>query len=229
MKLKNCLFCFCLATLLWALPARATIVTVDLGPSQDAEVADGLYANGNYGSSIYLSRNPAMTSTTTTVDLSLIQFDLSSIPSGSTIQSAALKLYIGAARFYYNYAISWYRNTAAWSEATATYNTKPSADATAVSTGIPATTGYFSWDFTIITQAWLDGTYANDGVTSSSMLKFQNPIFYYLQTYSKEASDSAVRPILEVTYGAPVPIPGAALLLGAGLLRLANYRRRKKS
>jgi hypothetical protein len=27
-------------------------------------------------------------------------------------------------------------------------------------------------------------------------------------------------------YGSPVPIPGALLLLGAGLLRLAHYRRR---
>src|SRR5262245_59518500 len=57
--------------------------------------------------------------------IGLIEFDLSSIPSGSTINSATLSLYHHSNSNNQGRTYDLFRVTSAWSEATVTFNTAP--------------------------------------------------------------------------------------------------------
>jgi hypothetical protein len=93
---------------------------------------------------------------------SFVRFDISSIPAGSTIDSATLTLCAtevpAVARTY-----EVHRVTAAWVETILTWNLQPSVAATATdSATTPAAPGCMTWTVTADVQAWVDGS-ANDG------------------------------------------------------------------
>ncbi len=82
-------------------------------------------------------------------------------------------------------------------------------------------TAQYEWisiDITDIVQAWLDGTYDNNGIEISS------PGYDGYGWYWNASEASEYTPYLEVN---TVPIPGAIYLLGTGLLGLAGLKRRK--
>jgi len=91
----------------------------------------------------------------------LINFDISSIPSGANIISAKLKIY------YYDYfttdpkgrVLNLYRITSGWDEEIVTWNTQPSYDSSISSNSIvPRTFGWMTWDVTDDIQDYVDGT-----------------------------------------------------------------------
>jgi len=81
-----------------------------------------------------------------------------------------------------------------------------------------------SMDITSIVKSWLDGSYANNGIKMDILGAAPGEKFY-MRAFSLE--DGTNFATLNVETSA-VPIPGAAWLLGSGLLGLVGIRRRKK-
>ncbi|KKU09976.1 MAG: Cartilage oligomeric matrix protein [Parcubacteria group bacterium GW2011_GWA1_45_7] len=95
---------------------------------------------------------------------SLVAFDLSSIPSGSTVTSAQLEIYLDKApndlRTY-----QLYRITGTWVEGTVTWDNQPGMSALSTNSVSTGTTDdvWKEWDVTADIQAFVDGTYSNYG------------------------------------------------------------------
>jgi hypothetical protein len=137
---------------------------------------------------------------------SVVQFDISMIPQGSTITSATLSLYAstvpGSTRTYYAHRI-----TTSWAEGTVTWDSPWTtaggdyADST-VSTTTPALAGWMSWDITTDVSDFIAATYSNygwlikDGTENGSNLA---TTFYTRE----DTTDTTLCPKLAVTFTAP--------------------------
>jgi hypothetical protein len=92
----------------------------------------------------------------------LVEFDLSSIPAGSTVTSAALYLTVTTGN---NYAVQFYPITQAWTEIV-TWNTQPTYDVTSagsmtLTTSTCTRVASFS---TALVSSWINDPSGNDGV-----------------------------------------------------------------
>lgn len=130
---------------------------------------------------------------------SVLRFDLSSIPEGSTIESATLKLdqiYKATGS-----TVNVHRVTAAWTEGSATWNSVGSAFDPAVAATIDAAagSGERTADLTALVQGWVSGGSANDGV-----LLEEAPVLK-TEFRSSEEPTQATRPMLSVCYTEPNP------------------------
>jgi len=98
----------------------------------------------------------------------LIQFDLSTIPSGTSINNAVLKIYYQAYWDYPDYprTITSYRINSNWTEMGVTWDNQPAFAESYGSASIMANDswGYVSLDVTNLVQAWVNGAYSNYGV-----------------------------------------------------------------
>ena len=99
---------------------------------------------------------------------SLIKFDLSDIPSGTSINSASLNVrlygswdYPGKSR-----TITTYRIGSAWSESSVTWNISPSIGEAYGSASVAHDNvgGWYSFDVTNLVRGWVNGSYSNYGV-----------------------------------------------------------------
>ena len=129
-----------------------------------------------------------------------VRFDVSSIPAGSTVDSATLTLCAtsvpSATRTY-----GVHRVTAAWVETTITWANQPTvAGAVTAATTTPGSPGCMSWNVAPDVQLWVDGT-ANNGwrVSDATEDDAKNVTKYR----SREDGLIAERPTLDVTYTAP--------------------------
>ena len=172
--------------------------TVTLHPSDDAYIRAN-QASFNYGSgdTIYISKT-----TSGYENYGLIRFNLSSIPSGSVIISAKLRLYAESV----SYAVETlyiYRVTESWNEDSVTWDTKPSWDSTPSANITDITsTGWYEADVTEDIQAFVDGVYLNYGW----ILIPEGGDYDTVSVASKENSDSSIRPQLIVEYVEPVTV-----------------------
>ncbi len=208
-KRRACRAAFAVAAFALVLAASAQAASVTLNPTQDSYVSSS-FPDNNYNE-IYVAFGEA----TTTVFRAYLKFDVSSIPSGSTITSATLRLYRednwnDALR---NFLVS--RIASNWTETGPTWNTRPNRTATPTATGFggtPGTTGWISWtDGAILSwvQLWVDGSYANygfeirkDGTESAGEEAL-------LKCTSREGS-SAYWPELVISYTPPATPPSKA-------------------
>lgn len=135
----------------------------------------------------------------------VMHFDLSTIPDGSTINSATLYAY----RYTGNGAISGdlYRVTEEWEEATLV-NSIAHDDANPYCTDVPMgdPNGWKEFDVAELVQEWVDGDYDNYGLVYYGL----TGTGYYQRHYSKEAGSN--KPYLEVEYEY-APAPGSFDLL----------------
>jgi hypothetical protein len=148
----------------------------------------------------------------------LLRFDLSSIPAGSTINSATLGLY------YYTRGASnpvgrTYRAnrlTSGWieggwnSEPGVTWNTKDGATAwgtaggdftatDSATTTVPSAYGWMSWTVTNIAQGWVNGSYPNNGFLIKDDTEGSSN--YYADFYSQDyTTDRFFRPFIYIDY-----------------------------
>ncbi|HEX5837578.1 MAG TPA: DNRLRE domain-containing protein [Anaerolineales bacterium] len=134
----------------------------------------------------------------------LLKFDLSSIPSNATVNSATLYLHErGNKTGQITYI---YRVTSGWSESTVTWNTwsTPGGD-------FDSSNAFFSYrpeqsncmltiDLTNLVRAWLNGTYSNHGI-----LLYSTGPNHIVQYTSKEDGTSSEWPKLNVVYSTPSP------------------------
>jgi len=214
------IYIVCLIALLGAMmvmPASAT--TTNLFPSDDCFISEN--EPGSPGDTGYAFMR--VWGVPDQRNRGLIRFDLSPIPSGATIDSATLHLFLSENIGGTDKTQNVHRVTASWTESGATWNsrdtgtpwTTPGGDYVSTPTE-SASTGvldgeWVEWDVKTDVQAFVDGTYPNygwlikDEIESASSVKGAN---YYSKEYT---DDPTKRPYLEVTYteAGPAPTPSA--------------------
>lgn len=139
---------------------------------------------------------------TSQAGIGLLKWDLSSIPQGSTISSAILKITTYSA--FGGVAPEVHRATRAWTEANATWNSMSTGyDPAIVAQFAPLSVvgSYVSAtkDIAPLVQGWVSGTYANDGLALvGAPVPGRQGAFY-----SSEVSDPNFAPELTITYDLP--------------------------
>jgi hypothetical protein len=150
-NLKTQLAVFLLSTLCLLTSAYAQITP--LGDSY-TNTAD---PTTNYGSKALLDVDGSS-------QVTYIQFNLASIPSGASVSQATLKLYVNSVTTAGSFNVDYVNGT--WSESTIDYSNAPTLGTT-IAASVPLTTAdknqYILVDVTAAVQAWLDGV-ANDGI-----------------------------------------------------------------
>ncbi len=164
-------------------------------------VAD-THAQQNKGDTNYGTDTSMMVRTFATAKnaRAFVQFDVSSIPAGSTVSSATLTLCAtsvpGSTRTY-----DLHRVTASWVETTLTWNNQPGVAATLTdSSTTPAAAGCMSWTVTTDVQTWVDGT-ANNGWRAGDSVEDASRNESKFRT--RENGTASERPTLDVTYTTP--------------------------
>jgi uncharacterized repeat protein (TIGR01451 family) len=158
----------------------------------------------NYASQTYL-----WTGGLNYLENSLMQFDLSTVPVGATIDSASLRLNkIG--QYGTMGSVSAHRITAPWLESQATWNNRltgtpwstsgGSYNSTAEASLVMGANGVYNWSLTTLAQGWLNGSMANNGVL---IRQVNQAVEGGSQFDSREATTVANRPRLNVDYTIP--------------------------
>jgi hypothetical protein len=176
----------------------ATCVTFSRGGTGDIADAtiDPLSPSANYGSGAGFIVAKS--------EQALLRADISSIPAGSTVSSATLKLYAYGGGDDTN-PVNFHAALAAWSESTVTYASFAESFSAAVSGSLTGPSGrdgaYESVDLTALTQAWVAGTSPNYGVLLETVPQNKK---YGVDFASGEAGGS-LEPTFTVCYTAPNP------------------------
>lgn len=176
-------------------------------PSADASTSS-LAPTQNYGSNGYLYVHSA-------TQVTYVQFDLSTIPSGYTganIAKASLKVYLysvaGGGTFNVDYV------TSPWTEKTITFNDSPTLGGFIAASGNIAAANakdYVIIDITPAVQAWLNGTESNNGIALVGNGTF-NAGFE-----SKENTVTSHPPELDIVFAGGSAITGITTGSGSGL------------
>jgi spore coat protein A len=218
-------------------PCPATASFVATKDNTLYESASGTLSNGA-GTKLLASK-----SSTNLVRRGLLQFDLSSIPAGATIQSATLTLYNAEASN--SATLSLYRATASWGEGTSLATGTEDAgappttgDATWIHRFYPGTSwttaggdfaatasasatvvgvGSYAWTSAALAadvQAWVDNPASDFGwVVRGKESGAGNALKRF---ESRQSTDVPHRPRLDVSYFAPPPVPTGACCLPDG-------------
>jgi hypothetical protein len=194
-----------LATILFH-PIWGWTATITLTPVKDTYV-DQSTPMSQYGNSTLIDAQYPFTSTSwektkvfNSTRETLIQFDLSSIPRGTQINAAYLKLYSNYnPKFRPDAATRAYAILGSWNRTT-TWNTRPPhASSYEDSTVVKNTRQYFQWNVTALVQDWVNGTETNYGVKIRSEGGGS--------LYFSSSKSSSNKPILYIQYNAPTSMP----------------------
>ncbi len=129
---------------------------------------------------------------------SFVEFDVSSIPSGSTVNTATLTLCATKVPSSTR-TIDLHRITASWVETSLTWNNQPGVAASVTdSATTPGSPACMTWDVAADVQAWVDGT-ANEGWRAKDSVESQGTR-YITEFATRENGTPADRPILDVNY-----------------------------
>jgi hypothetical protein len=173
-------------------------------PSSDA-FTNSSTPTTNYGANVLLDVSGA-------TDISYIQFNLASIPSGSTVSHATLKLYVNAVSKAGSFNVDFVNGT--WAESTITSNLSPALGST-IDSSVAVTAAqknqYILVDVTSALQAWLSGTQPNDGIALVANGSFTASFD------SKENTTTSHPPELDVVFAGGGTITGVLTGSGSGL------------
>jgi hypothetical protein len=130
---------------------------------------------------------------------SFVMFDLTAIPSGSTVNSATLTLcYIQAAAQGTGRTHELRLVTSSWSESTTTWDTQPTLSSSVTDSAVvPASPQCLIFDVTANVQALADGA-SNWGWALSDQVIESGQ--HYVEYATREHGTSGLRPRLDVTY-----------------------------
>ncbi|MCZ6789108.1 MAG: DNRLRE domain-containing protein, partial [Chloroflexi bacterium] len=173
--------------------ANATPYSVLVAAATADAYVDEKRGTTNYGADTVLG----VKSKSSQAQRSFVQFDVSSIPGGSTISSATLTLCAtsvpAATRTYEVYQV-----TAGWVEGSVTWNSQPAVAASATaSASTPASAGCMTWTVTADVQAWVDGT-ANNGWRISDSVETNNATATFRSR--EDGAVPAEQPKLDIQY-----------------------------
>jgi len=192
--------CFPIAILLMLMPVSLTSADeVTLEPVKDAFVCDCMPGTTNpFAGNQYLAQGRI----TVCYHKSFIEWDLSSIPAGSTIDSAEFRIYCCQRSGGGSGQMVYYRLIEDWSETTVCYNNMPlyTEDGGIILPTWPAANSWHVVDVTDFVVDWFSGATDNYGLHCGSQnTSAPNDAIYY----SSRVSASSYRPRLVVTYTIP--------------------------
>ncbi len=175
----------------------------------DSQALQG-HPTTNYGinPAMRVGYDGACSGETPGIDRSLVRFDLSHIPPGTTINSASLDLYHSSSCGYsgQHLAITPYRITSDWQEEDVTWNTQPSIGSSYGSVSIAhGAWGWYSFNVTNLVRDWVNGT-GNYGI----MLRGPESTAGWRQFDTKGAGRYIYGPRLVVDLVLPPPTLAAA-------------------
>ena len=160
---------------------------------------------------------------------SLVEFNLTSIPTGATVTNAKLRIYLRSSwEFPGRYdTITAYRANGNWTESGVTWNNKPPAGAQYGSEEVPTSDwGWYELDVTNLVKRWVNGSIPNQGIllrgeeasgSNSSWRGFSTREWTYPPELTVTYSSSSV--------AAPtVHAPRDSTLPGLSILDLAGTR-----
>jgi len=127
----------------------------------------------------------------------LVKFDLSDIPSGSTVESAKLRMYLGAMTGPAAQVIGVIVLDEEWSETEVKYNNFVGIGATGPTSNVIKGSHWNAWDMVEWVQGWVDGTDDNDGVL---LLSWAPGSDFMMSFFSREQGTA---PQLLVNYDPP--------------------------
>jgi len=195
------------STILLFIPSLASATTTTIQPGvegKDAYVSTIQFPNQNYGS----TTNLAIGRGAADFMRSYLQFDLSSIPAGVTINSAVLSLYFyqcPSAPMCQNTTFYLYRVTSAWQESTITVSHQPASDGVArASTTVNMAAGWYSWNIKNLTQNWINGTTNYGVLVRGNDADPPTVTSYYSSDYG---ANPTLRPKLSIDYSGLPPTP----------------------
>jgi hypothetical protein len=173
-------------------------VDLVIQPSSADSYVDEDNATSNYGTATTMIVRSRSTNRDARV---LVQFDLTGIPVGSTVNSATLELFAtagGTNRTYDAHHI-----TGTWTETGVTWNLQPAFSASpdvSIATGT-AVNAWKIWTVAPVVQAWVNGAYSNYGFLIKDNAEEGSNIAWTFAT--KENGTAGNRPILRVNYTPP--------------------------
>jgi hypothetical protein len=161
----------------------------------------------NYGAKTLLDVDGA-------TQITYIQFNLASIPTGASVSQATLKLYVNSVAKAGSFNVDYVDGT--WSEATIDASNAPPLGNT-IAANVAITTAdknqYILINVTPAVQAWLNGSQTNDGIALAANSTF-NAIFD-----SKENTTTSHPAELDIAYaGGDGTITGVTTASGSGLM-----------
>lgn len=165
-----------------------------LNPSADS-YTDSTKATSNFGrDKTLLIRHDAYRERRNAI---FLRFDISSIPRGSSISEAALKMYLKEMTGQKTINLGVNRATSDWSETGIHSQNKPTGPGPVTNSGIAAAKGYKSFDVTEIFTGWLGDTFPNYGI----FLTYKGNKDFVAEFNSRDAIGS--QPQLVVYYTPP--------------------------
>jgi hypothetical protein len=187
-----------LLSLLLASNVSGSVVVIN--PTDDTFI-DEISPGTNFGSNTHFVARRAGTGFQENI---LIDFDLSAVPSGASINSATLF-------FYYSHnndgdpagrPLDAHHVTGSWAEGTVTWNNRPGFDAGSIATAtVPGATGtWMSWDLTSEVQDIVDGATSFYGW---EIIDHANSGYFSQIHFRSKENPSGNTPYLQIDYGEP--------------------------
>jgi hypothetical protein len=164
--------------------------------------------NNNFGSNVQFTAAASTFSAISGVLRSIVEFDLSSVPTNANIVSAGLSFHawgqvagLGPHSTQSGTNESWLeRITSTWNESTVTWNNQPSTttlNRVLLAASSAPTQNYLNTDVTLLVQDMIN----NPSTSFGFMLKLDTESPYRTMAfYSSDAASSALRPSLDICY-----------------------------
>jgi len=133
----------------------------------------------------------------------LLRFDLSAVPTSSTIKGATLRLYLQSGTGASPVDLSVSRVDASWTEADVTWTTRPTDTVAYTVQPVDDTQGVLLFNVTTLAQAWFSGAYPNHG------LAIRGPAGVEYERLLISRDDQDYPPLLVVELGGSTLTPTA--------------------
>jgi hypothetical protein len=130
----------------------------------------------------------------------MIEWNISAIPTGMSITSAVMSLYLNASTGN-AIDITAARLTSAWNETNVTWATKPGYDTTVYATVSVGTVGlFYDWNITTLVKQWYNGTYPNYGMYMKAPTENLTGNSQAKRFATSDYTAAAYRPRINITF-----------------------------